>query len=641
MALSSINTCNSLFTKTGKGISINLYSFTENSLTFKYNLGDEDIQSITSQVIAVVSYTTDSINKLLTINTLTVNVLYNFTVTTTNNNIINISGTPKPLYELTNTKDYDSSNIRFSNIDFPVHPTARNNDSIASFAVSYDGNTLIFSSSSSSATNRGIWYSMLTGNIWLSSTSITKTRYCPGKMKFTEDNTKVFMTSYLSTGSNNFVSYYSGNRFVTETTIYSNTSTNYVYISITPLGETVIVSNGNSTNILYFNKNQAGGGYSAGSTLTLQIYINDIDFYNNGSKMYIVSNYPNYHVYYADWSSNQIQNISSNILSGNLIRIASICSTKNNNLVTVLGSYTPDYRPYYIDPLNNTKTTLYNATVKSFCSTIRTFFGEDEIYFLDSENNVCRMINQKNYYKTIINNYNVIFFLNDNIIKFNRSITAEVLIVGAGGSGGGAYDRIFGGGGGGAGSVGIGTFTFIANTTYIITIGKGVSESNGSNTTLKIGNTIVLEAKGGGKGMSISRSPVVDLAGDGGSGGGASKYNTQGGSVITNTSYSNITFYGNNGGNFTSNFSSGGGGAGSPGLGGSTGAPNTGGSGKAWSIISPDKYYGRGGDGNLNGNPSYIYLNGRPGYPSNSGNGGGGGRYGGIGADGIFAFAYI
>jgi hypothetical protein len=267
---------------------------------------------------------------------------------------------------------------------------------------------------------------------------------------------------------------------------------------------------------------------------------------------------------------------------------------------------------------------------------------------------------------------------------------ADVLIVGGGGGGGGGGHNAIsqGGGGGGAGSVGIGKYTFIAGTKYIIEIGGGgnggkdnkssstaafslTEAEDGLPTYLKSSSGVtILEAKGGGRGKTSGRNSgsTYSSAGNGGSGGGASwtdGQNLTGGSSSNNT-YTNFTFYHNNGGSTVSsnsiNIGCGGGGAST--IGGTNNSSlyiyGKGGDGKFW---LDGKIYGQGGyGGNIKGqlvnpntttsgygggNSTYSLATGGDGF-ANTGNGGGGGgsistypgSLGGKGGSGIFIIAY-
>jgi hypothetical protein len=275
--------------------------------------------------------------------------------------------------------------------------------------------------------------------------------------------------------------------------------------------------------------------------------------------------------------------------------------------------------------------------------------------------NVNYTITNSGYIESRLSGYNTIRFNSDNTIKFTTNTSVQLLIVGGGGAGGGSSGNLEGGGGGGAGSVGIGTFTFLANQTYSITIGAGGTSTNsttntsGGNTIIKLGTTTIFQAIGGGKGTGNS----TPLAGEnGGSGGGASNVaavNPLGGTVTPN-SYTGITFYGNNGGQgLHLGNGGGGGGAGTA----SSATSGIAGSGRTWTITGT-LIFGQGGYGG-NGQSTANYIpsditnisgyggkSATPGgnaFPANSGNGGGGAgaqgnSLGGNGASGCFIIAF-
>ena len=240
-------------------------------------------------------------------------------------------------------------------------------------------------------------------------------------------------------------------------------------------------------------------------------------------------------------------------------------------------------------------------------------------------------------------------------VSFNKSITAQVLLVAGGGAGNrttGAWSA--GACGGGGGGVGYGTITFAANTTYTITVGSGGTGgsggtyTSGSNTTItgSSGTTLVSEtAYGGSKGASYD-----SMSTSGGSSGGGM---SQGGLIANNgaatkglsSSYSgvaNITYYGNRGNVIINSTSpgAGGGGAGGTGYQSSSSTAAYGGIGLYYSYTGT--YYGGGGcGGSPNGSSTYTTaLSGGGGNgqgstlnsanaTANTGGGGGGSYYNG------------
>ena len=264
------------------------------------------------------------------------------------------------------------------------------------------------------------------------------------------------------------------------------------------------------------------------------------------------------------------------------------------------------------------------------------------------------------------NTFKIIQFKSSNSITFYLDTTVDILIVGGGGAGGGSSGNNEGGGGGGAGSVGMGSFTFLANIKYDINIGLGgtstdsITNTNGGNTTVSTSLATVLQAIGGGKGMN--NDGIMTSGGNGGSGGGASNVNglNQLGGTSSSIGYTGFTFYGNNGGIGIQN-GVGGGGGGANSAGSSTNG--TAGTGKPWTISGTNVFstlvFGQGGYGgngigttlfipdpttNISGFGGKGSTDGGNGTPANSGNGGGGGgggnSKGGDGASGLFVIRF-
>jgi len=205
------------------------------------------------------------------------------------------------------------------------------------------------------------------------------------------------------------------------------------------------------------------------------------------------------------------------------------------------------------------------------------------------------------------------------------TVSAEVLVVAGGGSGGTADALYDCGGGGGGGGVAIGTMTLSRNITYTCTVGAGATtySANGGNSSITNPSSQSLQVYGGGAGARDT------AAGNGGSGGGAtanSGNHLNEGTVLpttnNNTIGATVTFYGNAGGTTRAsggNDAGGGGGGGAGAVGGNGGAGgNTdqggaGGNGITWTFNNT--VYGGGGGG----------AQGSDGYPAPPGGTGGGG----------------
>ncbi len=215
------------------------------------------------------------------------------------------------------------------------------------------------------------------------------------------------------------------------------------------------------------------------------------------------------------------------------------------------------------------------------------------------------------------------------------TVSAEVLVVAGGGSGGTANSLTHCAGGGGAGGVAIGTMTLSRNTTYTCTVGAGalLSATNGANSTITNPSSQSLLVYGGGAGARDT------AAGNGGSGGGASKNGTatnylNKGTVLpttnNNTIGATVTFYGNAGGisrQASGNAAGGGGGGGAGAVGGdapaNTDQAGAGGNGTTWAFNST--VYGGGGGGGQASNGYAV-------PPGGTGGGGNGARYSTINA---------
>jgi hypothetical protein len=244
------------------------------------------------------------------------------------------------------------------------------------------------------------------------------------------------------------------------------------------------------------------------------------------------------------------------------------------------------------------------------------------------------------------------------------SFEANVLVVGGGGGGGGCMSGYWAGGGGGAGGIAYATNqTILRDTTYTVTVGGGGTGGTagpgptyappGTNGTDSVFNNIT--AKGGGFGAGARYNQVSNsLGGPGGSGGGAGPHNpggsapdSLGGSATQpsqNPGISNLTNYGNAGGNGEFSTSTGGAGAG----GGSAGA------GTSWTPSNPANEALAGGSGTLFSisGTSVTYAAGGPTNNSsfsgfvNTGYGGGGGQgptaplIGGAGSSGVVILSY-
>ena len=186
----------------------------------------------------------------------------------------------------------------------------------------------------------------------------------------------------------------------------------------------------------------------------------------------------------------------------------------------------------------------------------------------------------------------------------------EYLVVAAGGSGGSAAGGSPNSGAGGAGGVLNATSTsgFAFNTWYTVTIGAGVSNANGQNSSI-VGYNLNITALGGGVGANGSSNPGQN----GGSGGGSGNYPLRSGGYGT-------PGQGNNGSGIPNGYDLGGGGGA-----GEEGVNASGGAGRYFSNFttngSPAGWYGGGGHSNVN-SAGQIITN----------KGGGGGNFNGCAA---------
>ena len=122
--------------------------------------------------------------------------------------------------------------------------------------------------------------------------------------------------------------------------------------------------------------------------------------------------------------------------------------------------------------------------------------------------------------------YNTTFYIaftsGTGSITFTKNTVCNILVVGGGGSG-----AVRHGGGGGAGAFISKSYIFLAEKTYNITIGAGGEATinqgignRGNDTYIRLADTDIFRAKGGGGGGQVSYGPGYGYAG--GSGGGSS-----------------------------------------------------------------------------------------------------------------------
>lgn len=203
------------------------------------------------------------------------------------------------------------------------------------------------------------------------------------------------------------------------------------------------------------------------------------------------------------------------------------------------------------------------------------------------------------------------------------SVKVQVLLVAGGGGSGGEnyvytyYSMYVSSGGGGGGVYYTSSYTLTPGT-YTVNVGKGgngYAATNGGNSNIYVGNSLILyDVPGGGAGSQFSGPPQI-----GGSGGGG--YDNLDGAL-------GISPYGNKGG--TGGNATGGGGGG-----GSAGVFTSGGNGRPFNISGTTTYYGAGGGG------WYFFEYGPTGLGGNGPNSGGGGIDGGNGASGIVIISEV
>ena len=198
-------------------------------------------------------------------------------------------------------------------------------------------------------------------------------------------------------------------------------------------------------------------------------------------------------------------------------------------------------------------------------------------------------------------NYKLLVYRNgiSNILKLNKDIICDILIVGGGGAGGWC-----GGGGGGGGVVRKNNY-LLKSGTYNITIGIGGigwGVRIGGDTIIKKTNINILGAGGGGNGQSHgydekTNGNIVNFGNSessSGGGGGATNLNSKGLGILSGNGISG------NGGisSIKERYSSGGGGgAGKNGIDGTENIGGNGGNGIISNITGSEKYYGSGGGG--------------------------------------------
>jgi hypothetical protein len=202
------------------------------------------------------------------------------------------------------------------------------------------------------------------------------------------------------------------------------------------------------------------------------------------------------------------------------------------------------------------------------------------------------------------NTYRIHAFTSNSSFVAGKTLTADILVVGAGGAGGyGFGDQDCGKGGGGAGGVVWGQGRTITSGTYTVSIGQGgnartnASNPSGNAPAGEKGNNtsaFSVTAEGGGAGGQ-SDNQNWNTNNTGGSGGGAGARNNNGttGWPATQPSYPGWTSYGNPGGS-TSNSNAGGGGGGGAGAAGSnaSGPDNNSSGGAGGAGIDMSSYFG-------------------------------------------------
>ncbi len=196
----------------------------------------------------------------------------------------------------------------------------------------------------------------------------------------------------------------------------------------------------------------------------------------------------------------------------------------------------------------------------------------------------------------------------NSIVMSLEPLSTDILVVGAGGSGGAHFNASVGtGGGGGGGVIHVQGFN-LAYSTYTITVAGTTSGNyithgnNGSASEFKNGdNSLNVTANGGGSGAGNNNGGGGSGgSGGGGHAGGGGGSNTKG--SVTGIASTFYTAYGNNGGSGASYAGGGGGGA----TGTGSNAPNTfdggnGGAGVSINISGSSQTYGSGGGGSAEG----------------------------------------
>ena len=273
--------------------------------------------------------------------------------------------------------------------------------------------------------------------------------------------------------------------------------------------------------------------------------------------------------------------------------------------------------------------------------------------------------------KRVYNDY-VHMFTNSGTFTVTKPGTVQILVVGGGGGGG--MDNCSGGGGGGGGVIYRESFPVSAGE-YAVVVGDGgegstnqtadttylAAHSQGRDSSISLGGTALLTAKGGGWGGNYWR-----YGGAGGSGGGGVGYwngstapegNTRPGAGTEGSGDGQeLGNYGGRGYStgYANCWSGGGGGAGGVGVAGSGSKAGNGGAGVACDISGATVYYGAGGgggtvsatssgvgSGGIGGGGKGGYYNssstaGTDGGNGEAGTGSGGGGGGGNGTRGAY-----
>jgi hypothetical protein len=227
----------------------------------------------------------------------------------------------------------------------------------------------------------------------------------------------------------------------------------------------------------------------------------------------------------------------------------------------------------------------------------------------------------------------------------------DILIVAGGGAGGSVSNA----GGGGAGGVRLAQNLFVTRGSYSVVVGGGGSQSGGAGTNGSNSSFPGSTAVGGGGGGEYRLN-----GSNGGSGGGAgaTDLSSANGGSGTQTSSSDYTGYGNDGGGVINGgglrSGGGGGGAGGPGGQADEDRPGDGGVGIDLSTmfgtnVGESGYFASGGHGQSRSDTTRIYIgpigggganeNSRAGL-ANTGGGGAGGP-GGVGGSGVVIIRYL